>query len=933
MPEIEKGSRYNMPKVSKFEKGDDPDQWIQMYQDAAQVGSSGTNEVKLRMVLRYLNQSVRKWFYNQEFKLWSEFVEEFTSCFQNRKKIKNATKKLRNITRKKNEDLNDFLDRFDDLRRRHQKEAVLYEDVSIIQDRELCEIFIKAQPNKVMRKFVRNTGPTTLKQAKVAVKDYLYADSSDEENSDSSYTTSSSSDKSDDNTCNYTSDSSDSDTRKSRRKRSHKKKKTHRKIHTKNKIKEGKVTQGIPDPIDQLTKQISNLSLLVNEKQVQTTKTAENDRVQKLFDQVNHLTLMISGNEEELKDTIKNQEKPKETLLKQDKLDTLIGQITNLVTVLTDKQIKPNNQATASDCFNCKGVGHHAAECKAACKICKGMKTPHHSYYNCPDNKRNKEPINSMSYLVSVTNDKDQRDDNQKLHDADDESEELLPVENNLAAFKRGRENGSQEEQLQEKPKKLRNFVKEATIQNNSNNPQTTQFDQPMKEVKTNKTRTKIHQEQKGYQESSKILEGLDRAEGFSIPGDHIKAADIANAKVFKCSLNQLNNSVSGFRTDLKRLATRKQKRKPKGIVDAFWTKTDEPPDITGYGAPRTDVIIQGSIQTDGVLDCGSVGCLMSAKMARKLGFVNLEPSPMTHGMADGRKVDAVGYVQSVQLAIKQVSITVDAVVFDQSEYDFLVGRRALHKFQLFTDWGSYNWWIQKKHSIEPLLVTYEGVRKPQFINVDGNWEDETTEEYDLESNEESEESPNYSSYLVIPTGFSIEAEEEENQSCLSAFEIKEDKQEDATSQDIWLEIQNSIKNCNLIEEETDKLTDLLWRYQDVFGVDYKDLTQTSILEFHVDTGDANPIMHRPNRFMSHAELDQLRQEINEMVQQGILIPATHVKGPEGQRAGGWSFPALYVKKKTGERRLCVQFQKLNEVTVRDPWPLPVISDLLESYN
>ena len=186
---------------------------------------------------------------------------------------------------------------------------------------------------------------------------------------------------------------------------------------------------------------------------------------------------------------------------------------------------------------------------------------------------------------------------------------------------------------------------------------------------------------------------------------------------------------------------------------------------------------------------------------------------------------------------------------------------------------------------------------------------------------------------MVIPTGSSTEDEVKENQLSLSAFEIKEDKQEDATSQDIWLEIQNSIKNCNLTEEETDKLTDLLWRYQDVFGVDYKDLAQTSILEFHVDTGDAKPIMHRPNRFMSHAELDQLRQEINEMVQQGILIPATHVKGPEGQRAGGWSFPALYVKKKTGERRLCVQFQKLNEVTVRDPWPLPVISDLLESYN
>ncbi|KAG2217345.1 hypothetical protein INT45_009102 [Circinella minor] len=266
MPEIEKGSRYNMPKVSKFEKGDDPYQWIQMYQDAVQVGSAGTNEVKLCMVPRYLNKSIRKWFYNQEFKLWSEFVEEFTSRFQNRKKIKNATKKLRNIARKKNEDLNDFLDRFDDLRRRHQKEATLYEDVLIIQDRELCEIFIKAQPNKVMRKFVHNTGPTTLKQAKVAIKDYLYADSSDEENSDSDYVSSCTDNSDDISSDYYTSDSSSLDSKRSRRKRDYKKKKTRRKIHTKNKNKEGKVTQRTSDSIDLLRKQINNLSLMVNEK-------------------------------------------------------------------------------------------------------------------------------------------------------------------------------------------------------------------------------------------------------------------------------------------------------------------------------------------------------------------------------------------------------------------------------------------------------------------------------------------------------------------------------------------------------------------------------------------------------------------------------------------------------------------------------------------
>ncbi|KAG2211331.1 hypothetical protein INT45_012546 [Circinella minor] len=348
MPEIENGSRYNMPNISKFQKGDDPDQWLQMYQDAAQVGSLETNEVELY--------------------------------------------------------------RFDDLRRRHQKEAVLYEDVSIIEDRELCEIFIKAQPNKVMRNFVCNTGPTTLKQAKVAVKDYLYADSSDNENSDSESYLSSSSESSDNNTSDYSSESSESETRRSRKRREYQKKKTHVKNYIKNQKKEEKVTQEVPDPIDLLTKQINNLPLMVNEKHAQTAKTAENNQARG-----SHILSIKSGN-----------------------------------------------------CIKRKTSGGHLASgCKAPYKICKGTITPYHTYFNYPDNKRNKESANSTSYLVSITNDKDQDDDNQKLHDADDESEGLL-VESNLAAFKRNREDVSQGERTKEKPKKLKTFVKEPFAINTS---------------------------------------------------------------------------------------------------------------------------------------------------------------------------------------------------------------------------------------------------------------------------------------------------------------------------------------------------------------------------------------------------------------------------------------------------------------------------------
>lgn len=116
-------------------------------------------------------------------------------------------------------------------------------------------------------------------------------------------------------------------------------------------------------------------------------------------------------------------------------------------------------------------------------------------------------------------------------------------------------------------------------------------------------------------------------------------------------------------------------------------------------------------------------------------------------------------------------------------------------------------------------------------------------------------------------------------------------------------------------------------KYKQVFGLDYKDLKQTNLLKLSIDTGSEKPIYRKSNRFMSHSELDALKAETEEMIANGQIIPTP------GGASSGWAFPVLYVKKKTGEKRLCVQFQDLNSITVQDAWPLPHIIDLLESYK
>ena len=136
--------------------------------------------------------------------------------------------------------------------------------------------------------------------------------------------------------------------------------------------------------------------------------------------------------------------------------------------------------------------------------------------------------------------------------------------------------------------------------------------------------------------------------------------------------------------------------------------------------------------------------------------------------------------------------------------------------------------------------------------------------------------------------------------------------------------------NKFLSDEQRSSVREILLNYSDVFGVCYKHMKQTNLLEFSVDTRDAKPIYQKPFSRFSHDELILLKTELQEMVENGILIPHSYA---ENFGNGGWSFPCRYVAKKDGSKRLVTQFMKLNDVTVRDAWPIPSLKDTIESIG
>ena len=89
-----------------------------------------------------------------------------------------------------------------------------------------------------------------------------------------------------------------------------------------------------------------------------------------------------------------------------------------------------------------------------------------------------------------------------------------------------------------------------------------------------------------------------------------------------------------------------------------------------------------------------------------------------------------------------------------------------------------------------------------------------------------------------------------------------------------------------------------------------------------IDTGRAYPIAQRL-RPTSPRDRETIRAQIQEMLAYGAIRPS---QSP-------WASPVVLVAKKDGDTRFCVDYRRLNAVTVKDAHPLPRITDMLESLR
>jgi hypothetical protein len=131
---------------------------------------------------------------------------------------------------------------------------------------------------------------------------------------------------------------------------------------------------------------------------------------------------------------------------------------------------------------------------------------------------------------------------------------------------------------------------------------------------------------------------------------------------------------------------------------------------------------------------------------------------------------------------------------------------------------------------------------------------------------------------------------------------------------------QMAIKNSEADPSESIRVVS---EFLDVFPKDLPGMPPERNVEFAIELlpGTA-PIFKRAYR-ISGPELVELKKQIDELSEKGYIRPST----------SPWAAPVLFVEKKDGTKRMCIDYRALNEVTIKNKYPLPIIEDLFDQLR
>nr|GEX22286.1 putative reverse transcriptase domain-containing protein [Tanacetum cinerariifolium] len=111
--------------------------------------------------------------------------------------------------------------------------------------------------------------------------------------------------------------------------------------------------------------------------------------------------------------------------------------------------------------------------------------------------------------------------------------------------------------------------------------------------------------------------------------------------------------------------------------------------------------------------------------------------------------------------------------------------------------------------------------------------------------------------------------------------------------------------------------------FLDIFPEDLPGLPPIRQVEFQIDLiPRTTPVARAPYR-LAPLEMQEPSNQLQDLIDRGFIRPST----------SPWGAPVLFVKKKDGSFRMCIDYRELNKLTIKNRYPLPRIDDLFDQLQ